>query len=80
MDETYFVTNLKRMIDKGGNNMTTGMKILGELKGLGKKTNDNNAGLLAKFGAGNLTISVQENRRINTRSIESTEFTELENE
>lgn len=66
MDEVYFVKNLKRMIDKGGNNMTTGMKMLGELKGLGKKSsNQKEIHLLAKFGAAHLANTVQKNRMLN---------------
>lgn len=76
MDEEYFVKNLKRMIDKGGNNMTTGMKMLGELKGLGKKANNSSKEInfLARFGAAHLLNTVQKNRMIGDGEVEEAEI------
>ena len=73
MDELYFVSKVKTMIDKGGVNMPTGLKILGELKGLGKKTEVKNTNILDEFGIGNLMNSVQQNRRLKA----GTEFAEI---
>jgi len=65
MDEVYFVNKVKAMIDKGGHNMAAGMKMLGELKGLGKRTEQKNTNTLSEFGMDKLLNSVQQNRRLN---------------
>ena len=67
MDEAYFVSKLKSMIDKGGTNLPAGLKMLGELKGLGKRMNvKQEVNILDAFGIGNLMNSVQQNRRLNS--------------
>ena len=65
MDEEYFVRNLKSMIDKGGLNLSKGMQMLGELRGLGKKNvTVGNINPLLAFGQERLANRVQENRRL----------------
>jgi hypothetical protein len=65
MDEEYFVKNLKSMIDKGGLNLSKGMQMLGELRGLGKKNvTVGNINPLLAFGQERLANRVQDNRRI----------------
>lgn len=66
MDEAYFVDNIKKMIDKGGQNASVGLKALADLKGLSKKRQTNNdVNILTEFGLEQLMNTVQQNRRLN---------------
>lgn len=64
MDEAFFISNIHKMIAKGGMNMATGMKMLGELKGLSKRSEQKESNILDEFGIGTLMNSVQQNRRL----------------
>ena len=66
MDEAYFINNIKKMIDKGGQNASVGLKALADLKGLSKKRQMNSdANILTEFGLEQLMNTVQQNRRLN---------------
>ncbi len=66
MDEAYFINNIKKMIDKGGQNASVGLKALADLKGLSKKRQMNSdVNILTEFGLEQLMNTVQQNRRLN---------------
>ena len=66
MDEAYFINNIKKMIDKGGQNASVGLKALADLKGLSKKRQSaSDVNILSEFGLEQLMNTVQQNRRLN---------------
>jgi hypothetical protein len=77
MDEAYFINNIKKMIDKGGQNASVGLKALADLKGLSKKRQSASDGnILSEFGLEQLMNTVQQNRRLNA----GVELAEIVNE
>jgi hypothetical protein len=77
MDEAYFINNIKKMIDKGGQNASVGLKALADLKGLSKKRQSaSDVNILSEFGLEQLMNTVQQNRRLNA----GVELAEIVNE
>jgi len=77
MDEAYFINNIKKMIDKGGQNASVGLKALADLKGLSKKRQSaSDVSILSEFGLEQLMNTVQQNRRLNA----GVELAEIVNE
>lgn len=78
VDENFFVDQLLEMALSKGMNKAVALRMIGELKGLGKKVENKEASMLEAFGVTTLSNNVQRNRRLSA-GIEVAEFQELIN-